>query len=199
MTTLYLIRHGETEWNVLGRYQGQLDPPLNARGRAQARATAAQLAPLGFDAIYSSDLARARETAQPLVEQAGLPLQLDARLREIHQGEWQGILSEQIRAQWPEALAYWQQQPWACSPPGGERLAQVRARLLEAVADMTARYPRGTMAVFTHKLPVALLKIYYQNHAPSAVWSLLPTNGAWEVIEVGERRERVSQQAQDDE
>ena len=92
MTTLYLIRHGETPWNVEGRYQGQLDPPLNENGRRQAQTTAAQLALMGFEAIYSSDLARAQQTAKALVEKTSLPLQLDPRLREIDQGEWQGIL-----------------------------------------------------------------------------------------------------------
>ena len=82
MTTLYVVRHGETPWNVVGRYQGQLDPPLNENGRRQAETTAAKLALLGFEAIYSSDLARARQTAEALSQKTGLPVQLDPRLRE---------------------------------------------------------------------------------------------------------------------
>lgn len=187
MTTLYVVRHGETAWNAAGRYQGQLDPPLNARGHAQAEATAAQLAPLGIEAIYSSDLARAWQTAQPLAARTGLPLHRDARLREINQGQWQGVLIGEIRAHWPEELARWHQQPWDHSPPDGERLAAVQARLQTAIAEISQRHPTGQVAIFTHKLPIALLKIRYQGYDPELLWSLLPTNGAWERIEVRER------------
>ncbi|MCB0177120.1 MAG: histidine phosphatase family protein, partial [Anaerolineae bacterium] len=76
MTTLYLIRHGETPWNVVGRYQGQLDPPLTENGARQAQATAEALSAIKFDAIYSSDLARAKLTADALADKLGLPIHL---------------------------------------------------------------------------------------------------------------------------
>lgn len=184
MTTLYLIRHGQTPWNVEGRYQGQLDPPLNENGRRQAQATAAKLAPLGFEAIYSSDLTRAKQTAQTLVEKTGLPLHLDPRLREINQGEWQGVLIDDIRARWPQEIHGWETNPWQHHPPGGETLQQVQIRLFTAIGQITARHPQGPVAIFSHKLPIALLKIRYQGCPAEDIWSLLPANGAWEIFDI---------------
>jgi broad specificity phosphatase PhoE len=184
MATLYLVRHGETPWNVEGRYQGQLDPPLNERGCQQAVETARRLAPLGFAAIYSSDLKRAYQTAEALATATGLPIQVDVRLREINQGHWQGVLIGDILAGWPEAIDGWQRSPWQHQPPGGERLEQVQARVFAAIDDIVARHPRAQVAVFSHKLPIALLKIRYLGYAASDLWSLLPVNGAWEVFTV---------------
>jgi probable phosphoglycerate mutase len=184
VTVLYLVRHGETPWNVEGRYQGQLDPPLTERGCRQAQATAVELAPLGFEAIYSSDLARAHQTALPLADATGLPVQLDERLREINQGEWEGVLIDDIRARWSEAIKGWEQDPWQYKPPGGESLVQIQARLFTAIDDIIDRHPEGKVAVFSHKLPIALLKIRYQDHPRETLWSLLPANGAWEIFDV---------------
>lgn len=183
-TTLYLVRHGETYWNIEGRYQGQLDPPLTNRGRQQAEETANQLAMLGVAAIYSSDLARAYETAEALAVVTGLPLQLDPRLREINQGKWQGVLVEDIRLRWPEEFKSWEESPWHNHPPDGETLEHVQARFFNAIADIAARHRGQTVAIFSHKLPIALLKIRFQGYPAEEIWSLLPANGAWEVFEI---------------
>lgn len=96
MTRLILVRHGETDWNVEGRYQGHSDVPLNARGRAQAARLAEALRGSDIRAIYSSDLARARETAEALAHATRLAVQHDPRLREIDQGDWEGMLFLEI-------------------------------------------------------------------------------------------------------
>lgn len=184
MTQLYLIRHGETSWNVEGRYQGQFDPPLNERGRRQAETTAKTLAPLGFEAIYSSDLARAYQTAAALAEVTGLPIQVDPRLREIHQGAWQGVLIGDIRVRWPQEIEGWEHDPWRHHPPGGETLQQMQTRLFAAIDEINARHPAGTVAVFSHKLPIALLKIRYKRYPAGDIWSLIPANGTWEIFEL---------------
>ena len=183
MTVLTVIRHGQTPWNVEGRYQGQLDPPLNENGRRQAQDTARALAQANITAIYSSDLARAHQTAAALAQLTGLPVELDPRLREIHQGHWQGVLIDDIRARWPAQLHGWETDPWQHCPPGGETLPQLQARLLAAVNHITARHPTDGVAIFTHKLPIALLKIHFHGHPAAAIWSLLPANGAWEIFE----------------
>src|SRR5213078_2372373 len=93
MTTLLLVRHGETDWNAAGRLQGHTDRPLSDYGREQARRLADELSSEGVDAIYTSDLARARETAEIVAERLHLPVVLDPDLREKNWGTWEGLTS----------------------------------------------------------------------------------------------------------
>src|SRR5581483_12433051 len=88
MTTLLLVRHGETDWNSERRWQGHADEPLNETGRAQAREVADELADRSIDAVYSSDLSRARETAEIIAARLGLSVTTDARLGEVDVGDW---------------------------------------------------------------------------------------------------------------
>jgi broad specificity phosphatase PhoE len=111
-------------------------------------------------------------------------VKFDPRLREIHQGEWQGVLIGDIRQRWPDEIFGWENNPWHHHPPGGERLQDLQSRVLAAFEDMVARHPGDKVAVFTHKLPIVLLKIHFQGHAPEQIWSLLPANAAWEIFEV---------------
>jgi probable phosphoglycerate mutase len=106
VTTLLLMRHGETDWNAERRWQGHSDPPLNERGREQARELAATLD--GIDVIYASDLARARETAEILGDRLGLEVRLDARLRERSFGAWEGQTWEDLEQRHADALRRWQ-------------------------------------------------------------------------------------------
>jgi alpha-ribazole phosphatase len=182
MTTLYLIRHGRTDWNDAGRYQGQADPPLNAQGRAQARALAQALRSVPFDAIYSSDLARAHETAQALAEVTGLSVQLDPRLREIHQGEWEGLLASEIQARYPALWEQWHRAPLTVRLPGGETLQELEARFTAALDDISAAHPEGTVAVFLHKIAIALLRCRIRGLSLNRFWEVIPDNAAWDVV-----------------
>lgn len=107
MTRLIVWRHGNTEWNADGRVQGQTDVPLNDLGREQARAAAAVLAELRPDAIVSSDLRRAADTAAALAALTGLPVRPDARLRERYFGHWQGLALSEVAERFPEEYARW--------------------------------------------------------------------------------------------
>lgn len=105
MTELLLTRHGETDWNAAGRWQGHSDTPLNEEGRRQARALAETLS--AVDAVYSSDLARARETAEILAAPHGLEVRIDARLRERGFGAWEGLTNAEIEGRFPDELGRW--------------------------------------------------------------------------------------------
>src|SRR5262249_60844859 len=102
-TTILLARHGETDWTREGRFQGHADPPLNEAGRAQAIELAERLASTPFDAVYSSDLARAHETAEILASSHGVPVVADPGLREIDVGSWSGLTRAEIEARFPGA------------------------------------------------------------------------------------------------
>src|SRR5262249_24465064 len=103
-TTILLVRHGESDWNRAGRWQGHADPPLNERGREQARALAARLAGTHRDAIYASDLAGAWETAEIVGAAKGISVVRDAALREIDVGEWSGLATAEIERRFPDGF-----------------------------------------------------------------------------------------------
>ena len=147
MTLLYLIRHGRTTWNDEGRMQGWADPGLDAVGRRQAQALARRLYSESFAALYSSPLARSRETAEAVAAGHNMPIVYDDRLRERHLGEWTGLTFEQARERNPElAVDDWRM----AGPPGGESQAQLMARVAAALDDIAARHPESTVAVFSH-------------------------------------------------
>ncbi len=147
MTLLYLIRHARSAWNAEGRMQGQADPPLDELGREQARALAAHLQPETFHAIYSSPLARARETAELFAAPHGLPIRFDDRLMERRLGEWTGLTGDEVNERYPEHMAH----DWRTDgPPGGENDAALIARAAAVLAEIMAAHPQETIAVVSH-------------------------------------------------
>jgi probable phosphoglycerate mutase len=135
---IWLARHGETTANAEGRVQGWLDPPLNERGRAQARTLAREAAGLDLRALYSSQLVRARETAETVGERVGLDPALDERFAESRRGEWEGRLLREIERDDPERWAAWQRGGADFRFPGGESLAEHVARVDDALDDVAA-------------------------------------------------------------
>lgn len=159
MTRLHLIRHGQTDWNAQGRWQGQSPqaPGLNATGMAQARATAALLVGQHFDVFYCSDLLRARQTADIVNEVVNLPICIEPRLREINQGDWEGLTNDVIAPRWP---AEWEQRnrdPLNMQRPNGESVAMVAARMKLAADDLAARHCGQDVLIVSHGLALATL------------------------------------------
>ena len=134
--TLVLIRHGQTNWNEEGRFQGRLDVPMNALGRRQAFAVKSHLAGIPFDHAYSSPLHRASETARVITRE--VPIFKDPRLSEIHHGCWQGRTQREIALRWPNQWEQWREQP-CFTPPGGEPPDLVQRRVEGFLCSM-----RGT-------------------------------------------------------
>lgn len=177
MTRFVLIRHGETDWNLEGRWQGQADVPLNRHGLAQAHRMAQELSKTArLDAIYSSDLERARQTAAALESATGLPVRLDQRLREIHQGEWQGLLVSEIESRYDRIFELRSQDPWNVAPPGGETALQVRARVAAAFCDIVNCHPGGVVAVVAHGFVLAVARTLPGTEAIENIWKLVPGN-----------------------
>ena len=149
MTTLLLVRHGETDWNRDRRWQGHADLPLNDDGRRQAHALADELADEPLDAIYSSDLARAYDTARVVAERKGLGVVVDPDLREIDIGAWEGLTSDEVEAQWPGDLARWRAGEAALGR-GGETHDELRERILRAAGRIAAAHPGERVLVVSH-------------------------------------------------
>lgn len=144
------MRHGETDWNAGRRIQGQIDVPLSAVGHAQARATGNALMNEGFAAIYSSDLARARQTAEATAHLAQLPLHAEAELRERHYGVFQGLTYAEAEALHPADYARHKSRDPRFAPPGGESLLDLTARIVAACDRIARRHAGAAVALFTH-------------------------------------------------
>ena len=185
MTTLWLVRHGQTDWNLAGRWQGQSQaaPHLNATGTAQAEAMRARLDLARVQAIYSSDLPRAQETAAILARGTGLAVTVDARLREINLGVWEGLSSELIAARFAAELAERARDPVNARAPGGECAAEVAARVWAAADDMARAHPAGPVLVVSHGLALATLICRWRGLGLEQTYGQVPDNAAPVVIE----------------
>jgi probable phosphoglycerate mutase len=150
--TLLLIRHGETEWNAQGRIQGHRDTDLSELGRRQAQVLARHLAATGvaIHAVFASDLARARQTAEPLAAILGLPVVVDPRLRERGFGLFEGHTYDEAEARWPHEYAIWRRRDAGYAVPGGESYLQIRDRSLQSLAQIARSHAGRTVAVVTH-------------------------------------------------
>ena len=149
-TLLCIVRHGETAWNAEGRVQGQLDVPLNEAGLAQASAVAAALQGERFAAIYSSDLQRVTRTAEPSARMLGLPVHVDARLRERHYGMFQTLTYADVKLLHPADYARFKAKELDYDFRTGESLRTFYARSIECLGELAARHPGESILVFTH-------------------------------------------------
>jgi probable phosphoglycerate mutase len=189
MTRMLLARHGQSEWNALGRWQGQADPPLSALGRRQALAAADRVGTV--DAIISSDLDRALTTAAIIAEAIGVgPVLVEPRLRERTAGEWSGLTRDEIEEQWPGYLAEHRR------PPGFESDESLRARTTEALDDLAALHPDAELLVLTHGGVVYVL----ESDAGLPFARLPNLSGRWlahdgQSMKLGDRIELVDESA----
>ena len=163
---LVVLRHGRTAWNAAGRFQGHTDVSLDEAGRAQARALAALLAGEEFDLAFSSDLARARETAEIVLAGRGLALMLEPRWREMQFGTWEGLAWPEIVARYPDLASRSATKPKFYTPDGGETFEALCARVRSALESIDARVGERAVAknagvlVATHAGPLhALLHV----------------------------------------
>jgi 2,3-bisphosphoglycerate-dependent phosphoglycerate mutase len=149
-TRILLVRHGETDWNAAGRIQGHSDTPLNAAGRLQARRAAQRLAREPIRALYSSDLARAFETATIIGAPLGLTVVASPQLRERRYGEWEGLTAAEIQAHYPEQFAIWRARSTDFAPPQGETRNEILTRALAELQTIARRHVREMVAVVSH-------------------------------------------------
>ena len=148
----FLIRHGETAWNDEGRAQGQADTALNAKGRAQAELAATRLAPLDFEAAYSSDLQRVAHTAEAIMRGRDMDFTKMVSLREKAFGEWEGLTFEQVEREHPSMFSRLFDEDVDFAPPGGESDNQLYARMKMAADELLTRHAdsEGNILVAGH-------------------------------------------------
>lgn len=174
-TELWVIRHGESTWNVEGRYQGQTDVPLSHVGVLQAASLAERLTGQGFAAVYSSDLRRAVQTAEAVAERLSDPpaITLEPELREIDVGELSGLVYADIRERHPQYLTDLAADPWQTRRPGGESMQDLSARSGAALRAICARHPGERVLVFTHGGVVRVAVGLALGGVPEGAWARL--------------------------
>ncbi len=172
MTTLLLVRHGETDWNAEGRLQGHTDRPLNAYGREQAKKLADRLDGDAIAAVYASDLSRARETAEIVGERLGLTVVIDPDLREKDWGSWEGLTgADRDRVEFV-----------------GETTEEHAERILRAVRRIAERHPDERVLIVTHGGSVRRIQAAVYGMAPPvlencAVWELAHEGGSFRAVD----------------
>ena len=156
-TTLIVVRHGQSLSNIRETFTGQMDSPLTELGHKQAACTADYLADRQIDAIYSSDLLRAMQTAEPVARMHGLEIVPDVRLREICGGDWEGRVGAEIEKLYPENYAVWKTDVYRSTPDGGESFVEVAARTHDFLHEILEKHRGKCIAIFSHALAVRSL------------------------------------------
>jgi broad specificity phosphatase PhoE len=152
MTEIYLVRHGQTEWNREAIFRGTTDVPLNDSGIEEAGLAAEALRRIAIEAVYSSPLARARQTAEPIARVHGLDLRIAEGLMDLCFGEWQGVSYQAVREKYPDLYRAWREAPHTIAFPGGESLAALQTRAVGAVREIVCHHPDGTIAMVSHRV-----------------------------------------------
>ena len=159
MTTILLVRHGETAWNRSKIFRGTRDVPLNANGRAQAGLLGGRLRGRRIDAAYSSPLGRARETAERALAHQTLEIASEPRLIDFDYGDWTGIEEEEVSRRWPELFAAWGANPESVRAPAGDTLSEVADRAFACMEELAAMSSGKTIALFAHRVVNKLLML----------------------------------------
>ncbi|MEG1774727.1 MAG: histidine phosphatase family protein [Oscillospiraceae bacterium] len=195
---IYIVRHGETEYNVLHRFIGSTDKPLNERGCRQANCLRAPMSKLHLDAIYASPMMRTMMTACQIRGDRDMEIISVPGLREIDCGEWEGLSREEIQSRWPGMIDLWQYRPDELRMPQGETFEQVQQRGVEAFVALVKQNFGRDIAVASHMLTIQLLMARLLNVPIHNVWQMcrlentsitsmdIWENGEFEITKWGE-------------
>jgi broad specificity phosphatase PhoE len=178
MTECWLVRHGESTWNSAGRFQGSQDAPLSARGRAQAGALAERLRTVGFDALYTSPLRRAHDTAAACRAALGLEPVPVAELREVGLGAWEGLTLDAVRAHDGERYRRWLAAPVDCPAPGGEPMVGLARRVQAALDALCRRHVGGRVLVVSHGGAIASVLCAWLGRPLNEMWTVRVDNAS---------------------
>ncbi len=184
---LYLIRHGETDWNAQGRVQGATDIELNRRGRLQARAISRMLRAEPLQALYASPLKRALGTAELIARPHGLPVIKLSGLSELDQGELEGLTFEELDNRYGPFMEAWRERPGKVRLPGGETMAELQERAWEALERIREENPEGKVVAVSHNLAIRSLICRIVDLSLENMGRLRQSSGALNVLEHVER------------
>lgn len=191
MSKLYLIRHGETEWNLYNKTQGCRDIPLNDNGRHQSMMLARRMSVYNIDKIYSSDLRRAVETASYIAEILKKDIIRMKEFREINFGLWEGLTFEEIKKNYPEEHKVWKETPHNAKIPGGEMLKDVYERVMIGLKKVLDESSNQDIVIVSHGGPIKLMVLGLLGIDISKYNRFRQDNTAVNIIEIYENRNAV--------
>jgi probable phosphoglycerate mutase len=184
---LIVVRHGESEWNRIGRYQGQADAPLSELGMSQAEALANRLKRESFEAIFSSPLQRAARTAEAIARyHPDVDFVQEPALMEIHHGDWQGLYIAEVHEKYSDALREWRQHPTRSQFANGESFSNILKRVLDFKQRLIQEYTDRTVLVSTHDVVVKILVADALGMNMDRINGIWVTNASISVIEYGD-------------
>ena len=179
MKTLYIVRHGETDWNKMGKYQGITDIPLNENGLNQAKACGNALKDVTFDRILSSDLSRALVTAETIRGDRTTPITIDKRLRELNFGDWEAMLFSEIEEHWPGLIDEMYLRPHLVKVPNGESFKDLQDRAWEGLEEfLNANDEEETLLIACHGGTIRTLLCKLLDISISHCWNFSQGNTA---------------------
>lgn len=185
---LILVRHGKTDWNETGRCQGISDVPLNPTGMEQAEKVAFSLKDERIDHIYSSDLVRAKTTAERIAAYHSVDIDIRDDLREMDQGIFEGLDFSYIREKYSDVLEHWRKDPETLQLPGGESLKGVQQRALDAIGDIKSRFGSQNIVVVSHNMVIGTLLCSFTGNSLKKLRDYIVDEASKSVIEIYDDR-----------
>lgn len=182
MLKLIVVRHAESQWNPIGRYQGLLDPDLTERGVEQAKKLAQVLKKENINALFSSPLKRTFRTAQIIGEEIGLEPIKEEKIIEIDHGVWSGLLVDEVKEKFPKDFELWLKEPHKVKFPEGESLLDVFKRIKDFLEFLLENYNEKTVAIVSHTVPIRCLYCAVLDIDLSKFWSFGCDNASYSVV-----------------
>ena len=181
--TFYIVRHGQTNWNILGKTQGHGNSDLTAKGIEQATELAESIVNYPINYIYSSDLGRAVQTAQILGDKLNIKVEETEALREMGFGEWEGLLIDEIKTNYANVYTTWRNEPHLAQIPGGETLHLIKDRVDSFIQSLNEKYDNKHILLVTHSVTVRVMLLAFLNSGMENIYRIKQDNTALNIVE----------------
>ena len=182
--TIYIVRHGQTEWNLLGKTQGHGNSDLTPKGIEQAELLADSMTKYSIDYIYSSDLGRAYQTAEIIGNKLNIEVEKTEALREMNFGTWEGRIIKDIIEEDPELYKMWRNEPHLAKIPQGETLSQIKERTDAFIKEINEKYDGKHIVLVTHSLCARIMLLSFLDSDVKNIYRINQANTALNIIEL---------------
>ena len=181
--TFYIVRHGQTDWNILGKTQGHGNSDLTPQGIEQAKELSEDIGKYSIDYIFSSDLGRAMQTAQILGDKLNIEVQKTEALREMGFGVWEGLLIKEIQKDYSDIYATWRNEPLLVNIPEGETLKIIKERVDAFIKELNEKYDNKNIILVTHSITLRVMLLSFLESGMENIYRIKQDNTALNIVE----------------